>query len=157
MLSYQLGDRKNDLPVGEIGQDLGGHPVTESSHSFGMARRTKVPAVARVRQPHFTAALRVFTVDTRESVAQVATVEESVGDLADDRSPEAVLFGKAIVVNTLELIEVVFDQPIKRRGFGIAWKIDACDSGSHIPRNGGQGDFANRKRTMSNKSTTYII
>ena len=42
-------------------------------------------------------------------VAQIAAIQESIYYLADYRPPEAVLFGKAIVVNTLELIEVVFD------------------------------------------------
>jgi hypothetical protein len=52
------------------------------------------------------------------------------------------LFGKAIIVNSLELIEVVFDQPIQRGGFGIPGKIDACDSFRHIPGNDGKGGFA---------------
>ncbi len=59
------------------------------------------------------AARRVLTADAGEPVAQVATIQEPVGYLANDRTPEAVPFGKAIVVNTLELIEIVFDEPIK--------------------------------------------
>jgi len=109
VLPKQFRNRKNLLPVGDIGQDLGVHPVGERGHPLGMARRTKVPSVARVRQQHFIATIRVFTADTGKPVAQIAAIQESIYYLADYRSPEAVLFGKAIVVNTLELIEVVFD------------------------------------------------
>ena len=67
-------------------------------------------------------------VSGRKSVAQVAAIQESIDDLADNRPPEAMFSGEAIVVQTLELIEVVFDQSVKRRGFGVAWKRDAVDS-----------------------------
>ena len=65
------------------------------------------------------AAVRVFTADAGESVAQVSAIQEPVRHLADDRAPEAVLFGKAFLVNLLEFIEVIFDQPIKPLGFGV--------------------------------------
>ncbi len=55
-----------------------------------------------------------FTADAGESVVQVPTVQEPVGYLADHRAPEAVFFGKAIIIHALEIIEVVFDQGIKR-------------------------------------------
>jgi len=70
--------------------------------------------MARKRQQKFPAALRVFTEDTRESVAQVAAVQEPIRHLTDDWPPKAVLSGKAFLVNSLEFIEVIFDQGIRR-------------------------------------------
>jgi hypothetical protein len=55
---------------------------------------------------------------------QVAAIQESMDNLADNRPPEAMFIGEAIVVHTLELVEVVFDQSVERRGFGVAWKVD---------------------------------
>ena len=72
----------------------------------------------------------------------VAAIQESIDDLADNRSPAAVPVGEAIVVHTLELIEVVFDQSVKGRGFGVAWKIDAVGLIRHILLSGKTGDFA---------------
>jgi hypothetical protein len=60
------------------------------------------------------AAVRVFTTDAGKTMAQVATIQESIRHLADHRPPEAMLFGKAIVVDSLEFVEVVFDQPLQR-------------------------------------------
>jgi len=47
-------------------------------------------------------------------VAQVAAIQELIHHLADDRTPKAVLFGKAFLLDTLELIKVIFDQSEKR-------------------------------------------
>ena len=60
------------------------------------------------------AAVRVFTADAGESMAQIAAIQEPVRHLADERAPEAVLIGKAFLVNSLEFIKVVFDQSVKR-------------------------------------------
>jgi hypothetical protein len=120
VLPDQLRNGKYIMAVGHIGQDLGGQPVGEGGYPLGMARRAKVPTVARVRQQHFMATIRVFTADAGESVVQVAAIQESIRHLADHRPPKAVLIGKAFLVNSLEFIEVIFDQPIKRGGFGIA-------------------------------------
>ena len=145
MLSKQLGDGKHHLTMGDIGQNFSGQPVSESGHSFGMARGAKVSTMARKRQDHLMAALRVFTADAGESMAQVAAVKESIGHFTEDRSPEAVALGKAIVIHPLELIEVVFDQPIQRGGLWIPGEIDACDSFCHTSGNGRKGGFANLK------------
>lgn len=59
-------------------------------------------------------ALQVFAADAGEAMTQVAATQEFIYYLADDRTPEAMLFGKATVVNTLILINVVFVQPIRR-------------------------------------------
>jgi hypothetical protein len=57
------------------------------------------------------------TIETKV-LPHVAAIQVSIDDLADNRPPEAMLIGEAIAVHTFELIEVVFDQSVKRRGFG---------------------------------------
>jgi hypothetical protein len=39
-----------------------------------------------------------------------------------------VCIGEAIVVHPFKIIEMDFDQTVKRRGFGIAGAIDAADA-----------------------------
>ncbi len=60
------------------------------------------------------AALLVLTADAGEPVVQVATIQEPVGYLANDRPPEAVLLGQSDHRKLAQLIEMVFDQFIKR-------------------------------------------
>jgi hypothetical protein len=108
------------LAVGDIGQDLGGHPVGEGGHPFGVARRTKISSATRERQDHLMATVWIFTTNPGKSVAEVAAIQESVGYFADHRPPEAVLIGKAFLVNSLEFIKVIFDQAIKWGCLGIA-------------------------------------
>ena len=86
--------------------------------------------------------------DTGESMAQIAAIQESIRHRAENRSPKTMLFGKAFLVHTLEFIDVVFDQPLKRGGFGIGRLIDAVDSFRHNLPNGRTGGFSNLKHYL---------
>jgi len=77
-----------------------------------------------VYQQHLTAAIRVYPADPGESVTQIAAIQEPIRYLAEDRTPEAVLFGKAFLIHSLQLLEAVFDQDIRRLGFGVGGGVD---------------------------------
>ena len=55
--------------------------------------------------------------------------------MAHDRAPESVLAFVALVPDALELVEVVLDQPIQRRGLGIARPVDPLGLALHIGSN----------------------
>jgi hypothetical protein len=96
-----------------------GHHGDRNKYS---AWRSEIAVVsqARKRRRRFPEAVRVFATDAGESVAQVSAIQEPVRHLADDRSPEAVPIGEAFLVHSLEVIKVILNQAVKRRGFRIA-------------------------------------
>ena len=53
---------------------------------------------------HIPRCLRIL-----QTTAGSSIIQESIDDLVDNRPPEAMFVGEAIVIHTFELIEVVFD------------------------------------------------
>jgi hypothetical protein len=63
--------------------------------------------------------------------------------LADDGTPEAVLFFVALVPNALEFVEVVRDQPVQAGGLWIPKPIDSLEDASPRESNCWHGKRAN--------------
>ena len=72
----------------------------------------------------------------------IATVQEGVGHLADDRPPMSMAAGETLVVDSLEAVKIILHQAVKGRGLRISRVISACRLPVHNLRNGRSTTFA---------------
>jgi len=66
---------------------------------------------------------------------EIAAVQELFDDLPEDGAPETVLAFVALVPDTLEFVEVILDQVIKRGILGVSRPIDSLRIALHIGSN----------------------
>ncbi|MFZ2957059.1 MAG: hypothetical protein WA705_09235 [Candidatus Ozemobacteraceae bacterium] len=67
----------------------------------------------------------VTTFDPRKTLVQIPTIEKSVDDFFNVRTPETEFFGKLFVVNPDEFLEEILGTTIPARGLWVSRSIDS--------------------------------
>jgi hypothetical protein len=85
--------------------------------------------------------LAVRAADAGEALVQIAALEKGPHGALDDRAPEAVLGRKPLVVDLLEGLEMLVQQPPQVGGLGIARAVQRGSSSTHAAVMTGSSQF----------------
>jgi hypothetical protein len=116
-----LGDGQHDLPVGDGRTDLLGHVNRGQQGAFLVAGRTHAALLAGEGHEHLVVA--VGAADAGEAFVQVAALQKSLRRALDDRAPETVLGRKPLVIDLLEGLEMLLQQPPQVGGMGVTGAV----------------------------------
>jgi hypothetical protein len=124
MQPQTLGDGQHDLPVGDRRADLFGHvdrgqqrPCKHGAR-FLVAGGTGAALLAGKGHEHLVVAVRAA--DAGEALVQIAALEKGRHRAFDDRAPEAILGRKPLVIDLLEGLEMLVQQPPQVGGLRVA-------------------------------------
>ena len=104
--SQDLRDAGDEMPVGNLFEDIHAEPFAEPHHALLMARWAKMTALTGKSQQIFVTA--VITFDAGKAVVQVAAIEITIDHLLDIGPPETVLPGKILLIDPDKGLKVVF-------------------------------------------------
>ena len=121
MQPQAFGDGQHDLPVRDGSTDVFGHVDRGEQCPLLVAGGTRATLLAGKGDEHLMVAVRAA--DAGEAFVQVAALEEGLHAVLDDRAPEAVLGRKPLVVDLLEGVEVLVQQPPQIGGLRIAGTV----------------------------------
>ena len=116
-----FGDGQHDLPVRDGSTDLFGHVDGGQQGAFLVAGGAGAALLAGKGHEHLVVAVRAA--DAGEALVQVAALEKGRHGALDDRPPEAVLGRKPLVVDLLEGLEMLVQQPPQVGGLRIAGAV----------------------------------
>ena len=105
-----------EMTVRSFLEHVAAQPFPEFYHALLMTRWTEVPALARVCQEIFMAA--VFTFHTGKPVVQITAVEITIDHLLDIWPPEAVLPGEMLVIDLDKGFKIVLYTAVVIRDCG---------------------------------------
>jgi hypothetical protein len=100
-----LRDAEDEMPVGNLFENIHAQPLPEFHHTLLMAGGAEVTALAGKGQEIFMAAVLAF--HTGKAVVQVTAIEITIDHLLDIGPPEAVLPGEMIIIDPDKGLEIV--------------------------------------------------
>ena len=116
------GDGKDDLSMCDGRADFFGNVLRGQQRPLLVAGGTRAALLAGEGDEHLV--LAVGAANSGETFLQIATLEIGCHRLFDDRPPETVLGLITLVVDLLEGVKVLVEQPPKAGGLGIAWAVE---------------------------------
>jgi hypothetical protein len=109
------------MAVWDSFKDLCAEPLPKFDNPFLMAGWTKMPPLARIRQKVFVAAFGTF--HPCKAVVQDAAVKKTINDLPYVGAKKAILFFKALIIDLLKLLEMVFNTLVVGGILWPAWAV----------------------------------
>ena len=119
--SQTLGNRQHNLPVRDRSTDFFGHVQCGQQGAFLVAGGTRTALLAGKGDEHLV--LAVGAADPSKTFLQIAALEKGRHAALDDRSPEAVLGLKPLVVDLAEGVKMLVHDPPQIGSLRIAWPI----------------------------------
>ena len=116
-----FGDGQHDLPMGDRRANLFRHVDRRQQGPFLVAGRAGAALLAGEGDEHLVVAVRAA--DAGEALLQVAALQKCLHRAFDDRAPEAILSRKPLVIDLLEGLEMLIQQPPQVGGLGIAGPV----------------------------------
>jgi hypothetical protein len=120
--SQTLGNRQDDLPVGDRSADFLGHVQRGQQRPLLVTGGTRTALLAGVGHEHLVAA--VGTADASKALFQITAFKKGSYRALDDGPPESVLGLKALVIHLPEEVKMLIDQSPQVGGLGIAWAVE---------------------------------
>jgi hypothetical protein len=120
-------DTEDDMPVGDLLEDIYAQPLPEFDHPLLMAGRAEMAALAGECQEIFMAA--VFTFHAGKPVVQIAALEIAIDHLLDIGPPESVLPREMLVIDPDKGFKIVLYAAVVIRRLRISWTIHGGRSG----------------------------
>ena len=119
--SQPFGNRQHDLAVRDRGTNFFGHMQCGQQRAFLVAGGTRTALLAGIGDKYLMAA--VGTANTSKTFFQITALEKGSHGAVDDRSPEAVLGLKPLIIDLPEGVKMLIDQSPQVGGMGIAWAV----------------------------------
>jgi hypothetical protein len=120
--AQELGDGEYILGVADLLKDVSIEPLGKEQDAFLVTCRTEAPAFTRVGQNRLVVAAAASK--TGEATMKVTAFKVFTQNLADNLAPGSVLLLVAVVINSFELLAVIFHKRIERSFSRIPWLIN---------------------------------